>query len=307
MTHKIVKNTERGNWPVYRNYCAVGPSGILKCTGRDNPESDQQVKLGVHRPNENHDTYVKALNFAEGTLTTTGLAESLTSYTPLSRPELFLEFAELADKKVTLGDMLDWTARYGVLGLDGAEGGPRESIRNFASEARKINYLLRVYEMATAPNGPRPIDVTKLIYLAGIRPSVRTEPLPADALEEDKAVALVADIVRQVVVEECYPELYRKEHGYAGGWGFESLVGAMYLQMMQLLTSEEVRRCKGPDCWKIIDFKPGEPYAGPGLDKNLRGKYKTRKDKEFCSTNCRVKWRYHNVVKLRRESEGARS
>jgi hypothetical protein len=82
---------------------------------------------------------------------------------------------------------------------------------------------------ATAPDGPHPLDVTKLIYLAAIRPSVRTQPLPADASEEDKAVALVADIVRQVVVEECYPELYRTEHGYVGGWGFESLLGAMYL------------------------------------------------------------------------------
>jgi hypothetical protein len=74
-----------------------------------------------------------------------------------------------------------------------------------------------------------------------------------------------------------------------------------------LMTSEEVRRCKGPNCSKIITFEPGEPYTGPGLERNMRGKHKTRVDKEFYSTNCRVKWRYHKVIKPCKESEGARS
>ncbi len=84
------------------------------------------------------------------------------------------------------------------------------------------------------------------------------------------------------------------------------MLGAMYLQMMQLITTTgKIRRCKRPACPRIIAFEPSEPYAGPGFDKNVRGKYKTRIDKEFCSTNCRVKWRYHNVIKPRRESERA--
>ncbi len=89
--------------------------------------------------------------------------------------------------------------------------------------------------------------------------------------------------------------------------GIQILAGAMYLQMMQLLTSKEVRRCKGPSCWRIIAFEPGEPYMGPSFQKNMRGKYKTRVDKEFCSDNCRVKWRYHNVIKPRREKARTQS
>jgi hypothetical protein len=268
----------------------------------------QRIEKGIVKPEAERDTYVIAVDFTEDAQRTTdNSSESLATYSPLSLSELFLEFAELADKEVTLEAMLDWINRYGVLGSDGTEGGPQETIRNFASEARKINYLLRVYEMATAPDGPHPIDVTKLIYLAHFRSSIRTQPPSANASEQDKAVALVADIVRQVVVEKCYPELYWTEHRYVGGWGFESLLGAMYLQMMQLITSEEVRRCKGPDCRRIIAFEPGEPYMGPGLERNMRGKYKTRKDKEFCSTNCRVKWRYHNVIKPGRQSKGVQA
>ena len=131
----------------------------------------------------------------------------------------------------------------------------------------------------------------------------------ASATPEELRDALLrwaTNTVNELVTRECYPLLYGQRDEYRQGWGFRSLLGAMYLQMIQLITTAgEVRRCKGPDCWRIIAFEPGEPYTGPGLDKNVRGKYKTRIDKEFCSTNCRVKWRYHNVIKPRRESERA--
>jgi hypothetical protein len=51
----------------------------------------------------------------------------------------------------------------------------------------------------------------------------------------------------------------------------------MYLQMMQLITTTgEVRKCKGPDYWRIITFKPGEPPVDRGFKKNVRGKYTRR-------------------------------
>jgi len=273
----------------------------------DEPDVVQRIEKGIVKPEAERDTYEIAFDSTEDAEQTTAHSpESFTLYSPLSMPELFLEFAELADKEVTLEGMLDWVGRYGVLGQQGTEGGPEDNLRNFAREARKANYLLRTYEAVTAPDRPNTIDSEKLLYLTATRPSIRTTTLPVEASREEKLVAMVADIVREVVARECYPELHRTEQGYVRGWGFESLLGAMYLQMMQLITSDEVRRCKGPDCRRIIAFEPGEPYTGPGLERNMRGKYKTRVDKEFCSTNCRVKWRYHNVIKPRRESEGAR-
>ena len=52
----------------------------------------------------------------------------------------------------------------------------------------------------------------------------------------------------------CYPQLYRRVNTEAGltvgfeqGWGFRSLLGAMYLQMMWLITEGgDSPRCKGP-------------------------------------------------------------
>jgi len=112
------------------------------------------------------------------------------------------------------------------------------------------------------------------------RPSVKAElPLKHATPQEQKETVLewVADTGRQVIAQECYPTLYRQEDEYRQGWGYRSLLGAMYLQMMQLITTTgEVRKCKGPDCWRIITFKPGEPPVNPGFKKNVRGKYTRR-------------------------------
>jgi hypothetical protein len=194
------------------------------------------------------------------------------------------------------------------LGLRNPEGDSTDNLRRFAEEAEKANSVLRLYEIVTAPDGPRPLQLHELMNYVITRPAVigKLRLKASTTLEElrDALLRWATDTVNEMVTHECYPVLYGQKDEYRQGWGFRSLLGAMYLQMMQLITTAgEVRRCKGPDCWRIIAFEPGEPYAGPGFDKNVRGKYKTRIDKEFCSTNCRVKWRYHNVIKPRRESE----
>jgi hypothetical protein len=312
ISYKSVKNIESDVWPVYGNYCAVGPAGVVKWTGVDEHEVIQKVEKEVIRPKEDRDTYVMALGSIEDTQhrAVSGV-EHFTLYGPLSMPELFLDFAELADKKVTLEVMLNWVGRYGVLGLGGAKGGSEESLRSFASEAEKANSVLRLYEVVTEPEGPRPIQFHELTNYVIARPTVNGKlRLKASATPEeqrDTVLGWVTATVNEMVARECYPTLYGQGDEYRQGWGFKSLLGAMYLQMMQLMTSDEVRRCKGPDCWRIIAFEPGEPYMGPGLQKNLRGKYKTRIDKEFCSPNCRVKWHYHSVIKPRREKERSQS
>jgi hypothetical protein len=122
---------------------------------------------------------------------------------------------------------------------------------------------------------------------------------------------LANELVGRQVSRECFPMLYRQYRkepeqtvGFFQGWGCRSLLGAMYLQMTWLMTeARNVRRCKGPECFRIITFDaPEQPIADPGL-KNARGKYRTRIDKEFCSRNCKEKWRYHNKVKPRLQRE----
>jgi hypothetical protein len=80
---------------------------------------------------------------------------------------------------------------------------------------------------------------------------------------------------------------------------FHSLLGAMWLQMSWLFDDKtEQRRCKW--CGKVILIEPGGMPRYPGLAKNVRGRYKTRKDKAFCNdrqdkskSGCRAKYHYH--------------
>ena len=71
-------------------------------------------------------------------------------------------------------------------------------------------------------------------------------------------------------------------------------------------------RCKGPGCNRIIrigKYAPGDrELAEASRDKGDRPRrYKFRKDKEYCSDNCRVKAHYYEVVKPRKLKRAAKS
>ena len=111
-------------------------------------------------------------------------------------------------------------------------------------------------------------------------------------------------------IRECYPTVhyFPKEKRYIQGSGFYSLISAMYLQMMWLLTAseEDIRRCRLPRCNKIISYEQPKQVVDPGLKKNDRSKgYRTRSDKEFCNDICRGKFHYHYVKKGKRPSEAS--
>ena len=90
--------------------------------------------------------------------------------------------------------------------------------------------------------------------------------------------------------EHCYTQLTTYTIGglaadkFALSWGFKNLLGALRLHIawLQEAEGERVRRCKRPDCLRVIYFELGEPPADAGLKKNVRGRYKTRADREFC-------------------------
>ncbi len=229
------------------------------------------------------------------------------SYSPLALPGLFLEFARLADTgEITLDVMMDWVQRYGVLGLEGREtrsldpqgfadlrGGPMDNLWNFDIEARRANAVLRLYEAATDSDGPDVEGLTRYEEWISTQAVLREHGhrMDSSAGLRDAALGWVAGTVRRTVAEDCYPELYQEGDTFRSGYGFKSLLGAMYLQMMWLMIATgEIRRCQGPGCNKIITFEqPDQPVEDSGLKKNARGKYRTRKDKRFCSDNCRVK------------------
>jgi hypothetical protein len=241
-------------------------------------------------------------------------------YAPLQdEPSLFLKFAALArpdpvSRDEALSIMLDWAKTYGVLGLHGVDTpeGPhsfgrrerrRESLWNFVHAVRQAAWCLSLYEAATAPGGP---DINTLE-----RQGVDGKMLKD---KRKRALELVRDHVGEQLKRECYPQLYQETLtktdetiGFAQGWGFRSLLGAMYLQMAWLMSEgSNAPRCKGPGCYKIIRIGEFEkPQQDPGLSKGARVPYRTRKDKTFCGRNCKQKWRYHYIIKPKRQNGAA--
>jgi hypothetical protein len=224
--------------------------------------------------------------------------------------------------------------RTSVNGMGNPRGGPAESVSDFAYFAEEANMVLRLYEAITAPEGPdheylrKHIRVPEIALLqsslaatdikyekdyAGeevarahqLTPSKPTRDVIEQTLmnrvppERLKKAALdyVAEAVHLRVTGECYPRLYRqRDDTFRRGWGFKSLLGAMWLQMMWLMSAseEDIHRC--PWCRKTVTFEPSpeQPEIDPGLEKNARKKYKTREDKIYCDDpRCKASWNYH--------------
>jgi hypothetical protein len=235
-------------------------------------------------------------------------------YMPLvDAPDLFLEFAALADREITQDVWLEWIHHNGVLGLDRpvarhakarTRGGNGETLSRFVEEARTANKALRLYEAATRPYGPDQIAIERYM------PTYSREHV-GDTAESVKAWALdeVAAIVQRNLATECFPQLYRLPDGdsFAYAPDFKSLLGAMYLHMMFLMTATgDVRRCKAPGCSRIITFEQPEESPEQRIERLSEGRrrpYKTRSDKLYCGKACYQRWRYWNN-KLRKRQAG---
>jgi hypothetical protein len=259
------------------------------------------------------------------------------TYRPLiSHPHLVLEFARLADRmdfytppegysetdRTTIhpGSIPDtdnnteialgWAEKYGVLGLGGERddpdpcGGAEDTVEAFCDEAMWAHRMLSLYEAATDPNK---VDIDLIV-------SDAEDPFEQDAIASDSefarryAVKQVMMAVELAVGETCSPTLHRDGDRIVQGWSFNSLLGAMWLQMMWLVTSKDVpRRCAGPGCNRIISYAQPQQlqeWSNQAIDpwkKNDRTRgYRTRKDKKFCSDNCRVKnWQHRQKRKNR--------
>jgi len=252
-------------------------------------------------------------------------------YAPLRDiPDLFLRFAGLARKgslstDEALAVMQDWVTTYGVLGIEGVDHletpgrseyrqGRRESLTAFTGAVREAARCLDLYEAATAPGGP---DAEVLGRYRASGESLRQK--------REWALIVAGDIVGDHVRADCHPMLYRTVRkgkdggavawdeqetvGFEWGWGFDSLLGAMYLQMMLYMNEGgEGHRCKRPDCYRLVTFEPSQAAEDIGMRKGVRGTYRTRKDKEFCSKACAQWWsdNYGDSKKAREKRERER-
>jgi hypothetical protein len=119
---------------------------------------------------------------------------------------------------------------------------------------------------------------------------------------------------------ESHGDLYRAVHregsrgadswhqaktvGFQIGYGFHSLIGAMYLQIgLYVDGGGEGRLCKRPDCYRLVTFGPPHSLKGTDPKSGPRGKCRTRKDKVFCSKACAQWWsdNYGNSKKAKRK------
>jgi len=171
-------------------------------------------------------------------------------------------------------------------------GGQDDTVEAFALEAWTANTALRLYEAANADAGPDTVTIRHFWELmapsSGSTPPTSSEE--ANTWAEEWVVNATLSRIRGYV----YPQTYRADRGFVQGMRFESLLDAMWLQMMWLLTAgNNVRRCKFRFCRKVIAFETPDQFEDPGTQKNARRKYKTRVDKEYCDHNCVAKESYH--------------
>jgi hypothetical protein len=229
------------------------------------------------------------------------------SYKPFEIPDLFLRFARLAERSRSEQRALEWSREYGVLGLSAEYrhawiGGERDDIDNFDEQATRAAGILAMYEVTLNQDH----DKAKRLVLEKY-PSISAElwstvgsPWEAEAtakivaqdfVDNYLAYALEASswLVERTVKEHCHPTL-RSEGSpnpseLSGGWGFKSLLGAMYLQMYFLMASGgEVTRCKY--CTRIVSLNRPFPDAR-----------KPPRHKKFCNNACRQSYYYHRKTK----------
>jgi hypothetical protein len=92
-------------------------------------------------------------------------------------------------------------------------------------------------------------------------------------LAHEWALTIVDDAVNRKIENYCYPIVRGAPGSYELSWGFKSLLGAMWLQMMFLMRAD--RRCR---------------YCGRPIDPGRRS------HAEFCDNGgkCRAKYAYHS-------------
>jgi hypothetical protein len=161
-----------------------------------------------------------------------------------------------------------------------ARGGRRELVGKFAFAAWEAHIVLRLYEsvrsqkVVDAPSVIRFMSADDQVDLPirKRRPWVERDFYSQDPeLTRMWALGVVDDAVNRKIGNYCYPITQGTPSAYEQVWGFKSLLGALWNQLMFLKRAD--RRCW--QCHKPID--PGR-----------------RSHAKFCDNNgrCRSNWNY---------------
>ena len=183
------------------------------------------------------------------------------------------------------------------------QGGPGDTVEAFVLEAWTANTALRLYEAATT-DSQRGIETIQG-FRELVEPSLRSTPPVSPEELKDWALQWVRNAALSRIRGDAYPWPYETgTQGFEPGTRFESLLGAMWLQMMWLLVAgNNVRRCSY--CGKVITFDAPKQQEDPGTGKPTNRQYKIRVDKRFCSHNCAANHHYHKKKRGRRNPESS--
>jgi hypothetical protein len=162
-----------------------------------------------------------------------------------------------------------------------ARGGrPQESIENFAFEAWEAHIVWRIYESVRSREV---VDVPSVSQFMSTfdqgEPPITASWVERDIYSQDTeltrqwALTIVEDAVNRKIEDCCYPIVQGVPSSYHQSWGFKSLLGALWLQMMFLMRAD--RRCW--HCGRPID--PGR-----------------RSHAKFCDNDgkCKANYAYHS-------------
>lgn len=201
---------------------------------------------------------------------------------------------------------------------NGGLGDREDSVEAFAREAWTASVALRLYEAATKPERPdmealrdympdRESDFPSLSSIKGI---YGDSPNGA----RDWALRVVEDIVEDKLRGRVWPIPVRDGvgNGHGQGWAFDSLLGAMWLQMLWLM-SGNAKRCDW--CGNLLNIdlewamglpkntQPFRPKASAAQIAKDTEDFKRanppprrpRSDRRFCKNDgrCKAAWNYH--------------
>jgi hypothetical protein len=151
----------------------------------------------------------------------------------------------------------------------GRGGGEHETVDGFVREAYEANVVLKLYESATAPTVDAP-SIVRFMPQHDVPPEFGRLALPTRERYAGNAhdahlwaLAVAEDAVIRKVEHDVYPILLGKPGAYKEGWGFKSLLGAMWFQMRNFMLGED-NKCER--CGRLFR--------------------KSRRDKTYCSEEC---------------------
>jgi hypothetical protein len=288
-----VENTSRqGEWPVYEHYeitpDAAGNKYILAPLHWDDGRINRVIEYLHPLSRVSADLFLRFAGWAKEFGMDKDLNTERNARAALQWAATFgvlgfdppdMDLTAMVNSQRVTADFLgmSWRGNVIVGCRNTAHGGPSETVESFAFAAWEAHIVWNLYasvrsqEIVDAPTVRRYMSTFDHGEPTMMGSWVEREIYSQDLeLTRRWALTIVEEAVNRKIERYCYPTIQGNPGSYEQGWGFRSLLGAMWLQMMFLMRAD--RRCWS--CGKPLD---------PGRRSHAR----------YCDAKCRADWNYH--------------